>query len=79
MRDLGDTHNSLSTGLDDEGALKFQIFISDLRVQIYHPAELDSLIIERPTDQRGFSSKRFNFPKEMKGNVNGCVEQMSSL
>lgn len=78
MRDLGDTHNSLTTGLDDEGAIKLEILISDLWVQIYHSAELDSLIIERLTDQRAFTLKRFNFSKEMKENVNGCVEQMSS-
>lgn len=30
MRDPGDTHNSLTIGLDDERALKFEILISDL-------------------------------------------------
>lgn len=78
MRDLGDPLNSLTTGLDDQGATDVEILISDLWVQIYHSAELDSLIIERLTDQRGFSLKKFNFPKEMKENGNGCVEQISS-
>lgn len=30
MRDLGDTHNSVTIGLDDEGAKKLEILISDL-------------------------------------------------
>lgn len=30
MRDLGDTRNSVTIGLDDEGAKKLEILISDL-------------------------------------------------